>query len=192
MCDVCLHVCGWDSASKSLQQKHLFYSPCQPKILDCCILFKPHICPISFTFALARNMSWKKNNFCIYFQYRDNSLSYLSFRGLNQNLLSLKVHSDWPGYEHRCLAQSRAHLLLLPSLGWRRGLSDSFLGGNIIGLQYCVSFCCNTWWISHMYAYIAFLLKLPPQSTPLDHPRALSWVSCVIQQLPSSHLFYAW
>lgn len=72
---MCVCMFAGEIVSKSLQQKHLFYSPCQPKILDCCILFKPHIWPISFTFALARNMSWKKNNFCIYFQYRDNSLS---------------------------------------------------------------------------------------------------------------------
>lgn len=44
VCDVCMHVWGWDIVSKSLQQKHLCPSPCPLKALDSWVLFK-HVFP---------------------------------------------------------------------------------------------------------------------------------------------------
>ena len=53
------------------------------------------------------------------------------------------------------------------------------------------------WSKSTIYVYISppswtTLLPTFPTSTPLGHHRALSWTPCVIQQLPSSYLFYTW
>ena len=61
---------------------------------------------------------------------------------------------------------------------------------SIIALQYCACFCCTTKWISYMY--ITSLLNLT--SIPLCHHRALRWIPCTIQQLPTSYLliFYTW
>ena len=49
-------------------------------------------------------------------------------------------------------------------------------------------------WISYTYTHIPSLLDLPPtpHPTPLDHHRAPSWVSCALQQVPTSYLFYTW
>ena len=46
----------------------------------------------------------------------------------------------------------------------------------------------------HSHTYISSLLSLPPntQSTHLGHHRALSGAPCAVQQVPASHLWYAW
>ena len=74
----------------------------------------------------------------------------------------------------------------------------------IIGVQLfykcCVnnSFCCTTNLISCVCVCVCvcihFLLNLPPPShpTPLGQHRPPSWACCVIQQPPTSYLFYAW
>ena len=50
--------------------------------------------------------------------------------------------------------------------------------------------------VSHKDTYIPSLLNLPPthlpHPTPLGCHRTLGWVLCVIQQLPTSYLFYIW
>ena len=71
-----------------------------------------------------------------------------------------------------------------------------FFNWGIVALQCCVSFCYTMNWISYMYTYIPSLLDLPPTPTPnpthLGHHRAPSWAPCVIQQVPTSYLFYTW
>ena len=69
-----------------------------------------------------------------------------------------------------------------------------FLNWNILQSQCCVSLFCTTLWFSYMHTYIPSPLSLhpPPHPTPLGHHRALSWIPCVIQQLPTSYLFYTW
>ena len=56
----------------------------------------------------------------------------------------------------------------------------------IIALQYWVGFCCTSTWISRKDPYA--LVNLYPKS-PL---RATGWAPCIIQQLPTSYLFYTW
>ena len=64
----------------------------------------------------------------------------------------------------------------------------------IIALQYCVSFCHPSTWISHNYTYICFLLNLPLTSnsnpTLVGSHRAPGWAPYGIHQPPTSHLFY--
>ena len=75
-----------------------------------------------------------------------------------------------------------------------------FLNWRIIALQCCVGFCRTTMQISHNFIYICVcvcvcilsLLGLFPLShpTPPGHHRAPGWAPCVIQQLPTSNVFY--
>ena len=70
----------------------------------------------------------------------------------------------------------------------------------MITLQCCIGFCHTSTWISHRYTHVLSLLnlpltyppQLPPHPTPLGCHRALSWVPCIVQQLPISYLFYTW
>ena len=67
---------------------------------------------------------------------------------------------------------------------------------SIIALQWCVSFCFITKWISYTYIYISpYLLPLasashPPYPTPLGGHKAPSWSPCAMWLLPTSYLFY--
>ena len=67
---------------------------------------------------------------------------------------------------------------------------EKILFSSLAHLQCCVGFCCKTMWISHKYTYIHSLLNL--HLTPLGRHRAQGWAPCVIQQLPTSYLFYIW
>ena len=64
----------------------------------------------------------------------------------------------------------------------------------IIALQYCVSFCHPSTWISHNYTYICFLLNLPLTSnsnpTLVGCHRAPGWAPYGIHQPHTGHLFY--
>ena len=84
--------------------------------------------------------------------------------------------------------QEQAHPVLYPnSTGFF--IFKDYL--SIIGVQCCVRFLCTPMCISDMYAYMFPLLSLPPHHPiPLGHHRALSWAPRVIQQLPTSYLFY--
>ena len=66
-------------------------------------------------------------------------------------------------------------------------LINSFIfNWRIIALQYCVSFCRTSAWISHRYTNVSLPLEppshLPPHPTPLGCHRALGLVPCVIKQ----------
>ena len=70
---------------------------------------------------------------------------------------------------------------------------------SIIALQWCVSFCVITKWISYTYticSHISSLLHVPPSHPP--HPtllgghKAPSWSPCAMRLLPTSYLFYIW
>ena len=70
---------------------------------------------------------------------------------------------------------------------------------SIIALQWCVSFCFITKWISYTYticSHISSLLHLPPSHpphpTPLGGHKAPSWSPCAMRLLPTSYLFYIW
>ena len=65
----------------------------------------------------------------------------------------------------------------------------------ILALQYCVGFCHASTWISHWYTYDPPSWTSFPPLIPC-HPSKLSqspvWVPWIIQQIPTSHLFYIW
>ena len=70
---------------------------------------------------------------------------------------------------------------------------------SIIALQWCVSFCFTTKWISYTYtirSHFSSLLHLPPSHpphpTPLGGHKAPSWSPCAMRLLPTSYLFYIW
>ena len=58
---------------------------------------------------------------------------------------------------------------------------------SIVALQCWVSFYCTAKWISLAYTYASSLLTFFPFRSP---PRALSRVSCAIQHVLISYLFY--
>ena len=64
---------------------------------------------------------------------------------------------------------------------------------SIIALQWCVSFCFITKWISYTYTYIP--ISSPshhPYPTPLGLCKAPSWSPCAMWLLSTSYLFYIW
>ena len=67
---------------------------------------------------------------------------------------------------------------------------------SIIALQWCVSFCFITKWISYTYTSIPIPLPScvshPPYPTPLGGHKAPSWSPCAMRLLPTSYLFYVW
>ena len=72
------------------------------------------------------------------------------------------------------------------------GGSLFFFYWNIFTLQYCISFCYTTKWVSHMHMCPPSWTSLPPQShlTPLGHHRAPCWASCAWYQLPTISYWY--
>ena len=71
----------------------------------------------------------------------------------------------------------------------------------IFVLQCCVVFCCTTSWISHKCTWFPpSWISLPPMPHPAPCPRlswstslsSLGWVPHIMQQLPTSYLFYTW
>ena len=76
------------------------------------------------------------------------------------------------------------------TLWWFEGRSFLFLINfywNISDLQCCINFYCTAKWISYMCTYILFLFGFPSH---LDHHRALSKLSCDIQYVLISYIFY--
>ena len=63
----------------------------------------------------------------------------------------------------------------------------SYFYWNIVALQCCVGFYCIAKWISHIYTHIPLPFGLPSHSS---HHSALNCVSCAIQHILISYLFY--
>ena len=61
----------------------------------------------------------------------------------------------------------------LQSMGLQRVGHEWAIKHSTITLQYCVGFCFTTTWISHKYAYVPSVLRLPPTPSP-SHPSRLS------------------
>ena len=91
--------------------------------------------------------------------------------------------------------------------------SFAFLSWNTIALQYGVSFCYTTKWISYQFSSVQFSCSVvsdslqPHESAISIHTsllswiylpptlvlhRAWSWAPCALQQVPISYLFHTW
>ena len=80
----------------------------------------------------------------------------------------------------------------IDEIGQKLHFKNSYFCWGIVALQYCISFCCATKWISYTYTYIPSLLDPlpPPHPIPLGHRGASNWTPSAIQQLPISYLYY--
>ena len=59
----------------------------------------------------------------------------------------------------------------------------------IFALQYCVSFCHSSTWISHRYTYVPSLLNLPPISFPIPSPGWYQPITSRLIQSPKGTIF---
>ena len=61
-------------------------------------------------------------------------------------------------------------------------------------LNFFIGFCYTSTWITHRNTCVSSLLNLPPTSHPIPSPYVVTehgaWAPCIIQQIPSGHLFY--
>ena len=106
----------------------------------------------------------------------------------------------WPAVWGTDIMHSQARVpqpLFTPSATGNSSYVNFFkhLYWSIIALQWCVSFCFITKWISCTYTYISIsppsCVSLPPS---LSHPssgyKAPSWSPCAMQLLPTSYFTF--